>query len=86
MLHTNLIAQDILQMCKLIDQGKPDSNENSDDNFAINEVLAYVLHSFLPILVKTENYQILQEQGVLHESLLNLIDIINLKCKFLYFP
>ena len=72
-------------MVRLIDQGKPQSVVEvgqEHDNFAINEVLAYMLHSFFPVVFSTEHYQVLEEQGPLHESLLNLLDIINLKCKY----
>lgn len=83
MLSSELLAQDINQMCFLIDKDGNDIDNLSADNFAINECLAFILHSFLPVVHKQSNLKIMDGLD-LQESLLNLIDIINLKCKSIF--
>ena len=61
MLNDELLSSDINSLCELIDRGgMQDKIFMSQDNFAINESLAYILHSFLPIIEKQTNAQLLE--------------------------
>jgi hypothetical protein len=78
MVSGKLVAADINFLCQLIDN---DQGLEDNDNFVINEALAYVLHSFLPVLNDQTNMKIMGEES-LQEALVNLVDIVNLKCKW----
>lgn len=79
MLGPSLLAQDINEMCRLIDQAS--SDEESADNFAMNECLAFISHTLMPVL-KHDDHQHLLSEPHLQDALVNLIDIITLRCKF----
>lgn len=81
MVNPLLLADDITSLCQLIDKDSEDLDTTGQDNFAINECLAYILHSFMPIVTKESNAKILHGKQ-LQSALLDFIDIINLKCKF----
>ena len=57
MLDQALIAGDINELCSLIDKSASGETlfKSDGDNFAINESLAYVLHSFMPVISKQTN-------------------------------
>lgn len=79
MLTCLLLSQDINALCELIDKNSDEGMQDSYDNFTINECLAYIRQSFLPVLLK-QNAKILEED-MLQEALLNFIDIISIRCK-----
>ena len=79
MLTCVLLSQDINALCELIDKNSDEDLQDSYDNFTINECLAYIRQSFLPVLLK-QNAKILEED-MLQEALLNFIDIISIRCK-----
>ena len=78
MLLPTLLAQDVNEMCRLID--KSTGNEEETDNFAINECLAFVSHSLMPVLRHDDNQHLITDSR-LQNSFVNLIDIITLRCK-----
>lgn len=85
MLASNLLSADINSLCQLIDKNGNDFESVSTDNFTINECLAFILHSFLPMVHKAAHLKVM-EGADLQESLVNLLDIINIKCKFPFSP
>ena len=52
MLTCLLLSQDINALCELIDKNSDEDLQDSYDNFTINECLAYIRQSFLPVLLK----------------------------------
>ena len=80
MLTSQLLSQDINSLCQLIDQNSDEGELDSYDNFTINECLAYMRESFLPVLQK--NSKIFEDEDI-QEALLNFLDIIALRCKYI---
>ena len=82
MLTVPRVRQDIMSLCQLIDDDRwqdADSDE-LQRNFAINESLAFMRESLVRI-AKSKNKDMLMDDE-LQSSLVDLLDIITLKCKY----
>lgn len=60
MLASDLLAADINSICQLIDKDGNDIDNTAEDNFVINESLAYILHSFLPMVHKDAHMKVME--------------------------
>ena len=60
MISAHLLLTDLNSLCELIDKNSTDDEDESSENFTINECLSYIRQSFLPYLME-HNQMIFEE-------------------------
>jgi hypothetical protein len=83
MLNPKSLSEDLRELCKLIDDksliGSSVDSKHTSPNTIIFECLSYIHTTFLPTLLQ-HNISYFQK-NLLQTALLELLDVISLRCK-----
>ncbi|CDW86427.1 UNKNOWN [Stylonychia lemnae] len=77
MINPEFLVEDILGLCRIIDQDQLEESENT--NQIILECLAYFSNTFIPGILKNEKFLPFLKKNQLQTAILSFLDIITIK-------